>query len=219
MFLAFSSKGAFAAGQSCCSDGYSYVNDGRKCQKAGFGDISKYQCDLNMEQCQSGVCSAKTKKPDCPPGTFEPPLGLTAISDLCCTTIQNCMTPRTKNCSGDGKAVYVFKNGVCAAEKKTPIFLCLADQSCETAIGNITTDPAGFVTSILKFVVGISGGVALLMMIFAGYTILTSTGDPQKLAGAKEMIVSVVSGIVLIVFSMVLLNAIGVDILGLPGLK
>lgn len=123
-------------------------------------------------------------------------------------------------CASDGKISYrLGPDGLCAAAKKTPIFLCLADSSCDTAIGTILTQPGAFVEAIMKLVVGVSGGIALLMLIIAGYNILTSAGDPQKLAAGKEIIVSVITGIILIVFSMVILKAIGVDLLGLPSIE
>lgn len=87
----------------------------------------------------------------------------------------------------------------------------------DTAIGCVPTDNlANFITYVLKFAFLASGGIILLMGISTGYTLVTSQGNPEKLAGAKENLVALFSGLILIVFSMVLLQAIGADVLGLP---
>lgn len=86
-----------------------------------------------------------------------------------------------------------------------------------TALGCVPIDSVqGFFQFFLKFAIGISGGVILLMVIFTGYTIVTSAGNPEKLAGAKENIVAILTGLLLIAFSLVLLQTIGADILKLP---
>ena len=81
--------------------------------------------------------------------------------------------------------------------------------------GNLTKDD-GFLSFLLKFAFGISGAVILFMIIFTGYTLLTSGGNPEKLQLAKENIVSIFSGLILIAFSLILLQTIGADILQLP---
>jgi Co/Zn/Cd efflux system component len=71
----------------------------------------------------------------------------------------------------------------------------------------------------LGAVIGIAGGIAFLLMIFAGFQIITSTGDPEKLNRGKEILTSAIIGLVVIVFSVFLLKLIGVDILQLPGFE
>jgi len=59
------------------------------------------------------------------------------------------------------------------------------------------------------------------MIVFAGFQMTTAGGDPKKVQAAKELLVSALSGLVIIVLSVVLLNFIGVSVLGLEkfGLK
>lgn len=86
-----------------------------------------------------------------------------------------------------------------------------------TAIGCVPTDNlADFLKFILKFAFFASGGIIVLMVIATGYTIITSQGNPEKLQGAKENIVALLSGFALIVFSLILLQIIGANVLGLP---
>lgn len=94
---------------------------------------------------------------------------------------------------------------------------CAGGNAVNTALGCI---PVNDMTETLKFflrlALGISGGATLLMFIATSYSILTSSGDPQKLQAAKENIVSIFTGLLLVAFSLVLLQTIGADILGLP---
>jgi hypothetical protein len=71
---------------------------------------------------------------------------------------------------------------------------------------------------LLKRVIGIAGGIAFLLMVFGGFKILTSAGDPKGIQAGSEMISSALIGLLFIIFSVFLLELIGVKILGIPGL-
>lgn len=88
----------------------------------------------------------------------------------------------------------------------------------DTALGLFATDPAGFVSRLLGFLLGISGAIALLLIIRAGYQVMMSRGDPEKLGEAREHLTSAIVGLLFIIFSLVILEVIGVDILRIPGL-
>lgn len=89
--------------------------------------------------------------------------------------------------------------------------------STDTAIGDLATDPSGFVSRVFTFLLGFSGGIAVLVFIAAGYKYMTSQGNPEGVKAAQEMIVSAVSGLLFVIFSYVILKVIGADILGIPG--
>lgn len=86
-----------------------------------------------------------------------------------------------------------------------------------TALGCVHTKPDLFVGQLLGWVMGIGGGIAFLLIVFGGFKILTSGGDPEHLNDGKEIIVSALTGLLLIIFSVILLRIIGVDILQIPG--
>ncbi len=87
-----------------------------------------------------------------------------------------------------------------------------------TAIGCVPVKDLGlFLQWVLGWLFGAAGAIIVLFLIKLGYDIVTSQGDPQKLQEVKESIISIFSGLILIVFSLVLLKTIGADILGLPG--
>ena len=88
---------------------------------------------------------------------------------------------------------------------------------CNTAIGPISTNPTEFIKRIFSFILGIAGGIALLLIIFSGYKFMTSQGNPEKIQGARETMTSAIVGLLFIIFSMLILQLIGVDILKIPG--
>lgn len=87
-----------------------------------------------------------------------------------------------------------------------------------TAVGCIPANPQDFVARLLQVAIGIAGGIAFLMIMYGGLTMMLSSGNPEKLNGGKEIITSAIAGLLLIIFSVVILKIIGVDILGIPGL-
>jgi hypothetical protein len=86
-----------------------------------------------------------------------------------------------------------------------------------TALGCISTDPAAFISKILGIGVGIGGGVAFLLILFGGFQILTSAGNPEKLNAGKELVTSAITGLLIIIFSLFILQLIGFKIFAIPG--
>lgn len=86
-----------------------------------------------------------------------------------------------------------------------------------TAIGCIHTNPAEFTKDLMKFVIGISGGLAFLMMLLGAFQILTSSGNPETLQAGRERLTSAIIGLLIVIFAILLLQIIGVGILDIPG--
>lgn len=81
----------------------------------------------------------------------------------------------------------------------------------------INVNPAGFIRSILGILLSISGGIAILLIMYAGYKIMTSRGNPEQVQSAREILTSAIVGLIFIIFSIVILQVITVDILQIPG--
>lgn len=88
-----------------------------------------------------------------------------------------------------------------------------------TALGCIAVQPADFIKTLIRIGFGIGGGIAFLFMVMGVIKILTSQGNPETLNDGRGMITSAVAGLLLIIFSVIVLKIIGVDILELPGFK
>lgn len=96
--------------------------------------------------------------------------------------------------------------------------LCMGNGDASwTAIGCIETEPSKFIAKFLTLGIGLAGGIAFLLILFAGFQILTSAGNPEQLNAGKELMGSSIAGLLLIIFSIFLLRVIGVNILGIPG--
>jgi len=103
-------------------------------------------------------------------------------------------------------------------EQDNPTAGCAGGESINTAIGCIpVASNEDFIGFILRWAIGIGGGIAFLLILVAGFQIMTSQGNPDKLQAGKELITSAIVGLILIIFSIFILELIGVEILGIPG--
>lgn len=91
------------------------------------------------------------------------------------------------------------------------------NNSCPTALGPISTNPTGFVKSVFGILLSLAGGIALLLIMVSGYRIMASQGNPEKVKEAQESLTSAIVGLLFIIFSLTILQVIGVDILKIPG--
>lgn len=90
------------------------------------------------------------------------------------------------------------------------------DGGIDTAIGCIPFQDINELTKFfLRWALGIGGGIAILLIIYASFIIITSTGDPRRMQGGKELLTSAIAGVMLIIFSVFILRILGVNILGI----
>lgn len=89
----------------------------------------------------------------------------------------------------------------------------------DTAVGKISTEPQKFIQTIFKIVLGLAGGISLILIIVSGYKYMASQGNPEAIKAATEQLTSAIIGLLFIIFSFVILQIVGVDILQIPGFK
>ena len=93
---------------------------------------------------------------------------------------------------------------------------CPNPESINTAIGCIPVgDTNAFMGWILGWAVGVGGGIAFLLIVYASFMVMTSQGVPDRLKAGQELLTSAISGLIMLIFSVFILKFIGVDILGL----
>ena len=154
--------------------------------------------------------------------------GVTASGDNCTFGVNSCHTdyvPPNDACKGLSSIPFLCKSAnTCIPSSSTSNQLtCIASDGTDginTALGCLSTDAryGGFVGDILRLSVALGGGIALLIIIYGIFTITTSAGIPDKIKAGQDLITSAVTGLIFIVFSLVLLNIIGVQLLAIPGL-
>jgi hypothetical protein len=66
------------------------------------------------------------------------------------------------------------------------------------AVGQVTS-------AILEIALPLAGTATLVLLIIAGYKMITSQGNPEKLKDAKEMITNAIIGLVFILLSIAIL--------------
>ncbi|MFH1602177.1 MAG: hypothetical protein ABIB61_04455 [Candidatus Shapirobacteria bacterium] len=97
---------------------------------------------------------------------------------------------------------------------------CNGETGIDTALGCIPiNNTSEFVNWFFGNFMGIAGGIALLLMIFGAFQIITSGGNPEKVKQGQAYVTSAISGLLFMIFSLFLLRFIGVDLLSLPGLN
>jgi hypothetical protein len=179
-----------------CPDSYYYTDAYHKCCLN-----SDTQCHeskpAQFENCKSGVQCIKAEGCD-GDGSYTTLTniseGLPEETDKEKTEKQNC-----KDCVSGEK----FGNNITGAY---------------TALGCMPTDLSTFFQRYL-FVTGLgfAGGIAFLLILWGGFTIIISQGDPKKIEQGREIIISALIGLLFIIFAVVILQVIGGNILGLPG--
>jgi hypothetical protein len=73
-----------------------------------------------------------------------------------------------------------------------------------TDFGCFPNDPIGFIEKFYGIGLGFVAGIALLALIYGGYTVMMSRGDPRRLSDGK-------------IFGFVFIQTVLVDILHVPG--
>ncbi|MBD3279500.1 MAG: hypothetical protein GF390_02185 [Candidatus Pacebacteria bacterium] len=134
-----------------------------------------------------------------------------------------------EECVGEPTPVTEFLN--------TPFNLCqqIADpdlqQKCEecalnedgaaagiwTAVGCIPTKVESIIAVVVRIGLLVAGGVALLLILTSAFQLSVSQGDPKRVQEAKDIITSAIIGLIFIIFSITILQFIGVTVLHIPG--
>ncbi len=133
-----------------------------------------------------------------------------------CTDDGDCAAGETcdKSCDPNG----VVGDCVTPGPGPSPDEPCFVNgkEGIKTGLGCIPTDPTGLVEKILQIAIGVSSGIAMLLLIAGAFKVLTSSGDPKAVMEGRETITSAIAGLLLILLSVAILNIIGIRILGIP---
>lgn len=85
-----------------------------------------------------------------------------------------------------------------------------------TALGPFDAE-GSFIQRILNIGFGIAGGIAFLLILYGGFQIIISAGNPEKLNEGREIVTAAIVGLLFVLFSVFILRFIGVNVFQLPG--
>lgn len=146
-------------------------------------------------------------------------IGLSLVSQLA-TTHAACglINPANGSCtiSGGGSCndtVAPFR--CCNPQSECNPVLCEDGVSIQTALGCVNIQGSGALGPILNWATGIAGTFVFIMIIISAFMITTAQGDPKRVKAGQELLTSAIAGFILIALAVVILNFIGVKVLGL----
>ncbi len=187
-------------------------------------------CDKNGRDALVGTC--KDAPTDFGDSCYKCKENHTWDGEKCVNAAGNEALPESKNYCSSGDNLKCVQGKGCISTnvyaKNDPLSLPCekngssysSNKGCikiRTALGNVRTDSTGFTRWMLGFVLSISGGIVIIIIIVAGYKLMTSQGNPDRVKNARDQLTAAIVGLLFIIFSLALLELITRDILGLPG--
>ena len=133
-----------------------------------------------------------------------------------------CRVPGTPTCEAcldsQGKSIPGSGDSSQKTGSTTDIHGDCGENGINTAIGclDVLGSQEEFLGDLLRWAIGVGGGIAFLLIVYAGFMIMTSSGNPDRLKAGQELLTSAISGLILLIFSVFILNLIGVKILAIP---
>lgn len=97
------------------------------------------------------------------------------------------------------------------AENKDLLKTCRERGGIYIFVGCVDPTPLGFITGLIRITLGVVGGVALLQLIWVG--ILLQSGQEKKIAAARKNLMATLTGVAVLVFSILILRILGVNVL------
>ena len=87
-----------------------------------------------------------------------------------------------------------------------------------TAIGCLSTKPEKAAQQVFNIALGFGGIFILIQILMGAFGLITSSGNPGAVEKARSRIISAIVALLFLVFSVTLLQIIGMQILQLPGM-
>lgn len=182
----------------------------RRCVEENTDYITGYRCGGSAGSFLCYPCIIGSDDPDCNP----PPYISTAE---CLPICSGQVLPTPSPDPGSSNRVFCDSDG---NQTDQPADANGNPHRIYTAIGCIPVhDSFALAEFFLRWGVGIAGGFALILIVFSGYLVMTAQGIPQRLQAGKELLTATVAGLVLLLFSVYILQFIGFELFGIPSFQ
>ena len=86
-----------------------------------------------------------------------------------------------------------------------------------TVFGCMQSDAGNYTNQLVKVATAVIGGITFLVILYGGFLVLTSSGDPEKLNRGKGLVKSGIIAGIIVLFAVVILQTAGLKILQVPG--
>lgn len=129
-------------------------------------------------------------------------------------TFQNCTS--SQQCSNGNGCLTPGQN----PQQARPLSTCgdiSANGTCPTALGPIPTNPEQLIATFFGIILSLAGVITLALIIFSGYRLMISQGNPEQVKNARDQLTAAIIGLLFIIFSFVILQVISFNILNIPG--
>lgn len=87
----------------------------------------------------------------------------------------------------------------------------------QTDVGCLPDDPINFVAKFYVLGLGIIGAVAIISMVYGGYILMTSNGNPDRINLGKSYIFYAIAGLILAILGFAFVQIVVIDALHIPG--
>lgn len=139
------------------------------------------------------------------------------VTEKCICTSEDFEVKTTPIPTGSAQILKICEKYAATTEKEA-CKECANSNGLLTGLGCIKTDYASFISEfLLRMGIGFGGLFSLGCIIVSAIRIQTSGGETEKISAAQEQIKACLLGLMLVMFSILLLKIIGVSILGIPG--
>jgi len=202
LFLLLSPQNILA--QSCGTDGSVCTGIGSQ-----SSCCTGYTCSTGAPTGNTGICR-QSPNTNCPGGPGEPCCTHSGSATGCsgsliCSPGNICVDPTSIATNPPGATSNIHGN--CGETKIDTAIGCIP------VLGN--DGGAEFTEFVLRWAIGVGGGIAFILILYAGFMLMTSTGNPERIKAGQELLTSAISGLILLIFSVFILNFIGINILGI----
>ena len=89
------------------------------------------------------------------------------------------------------------------------------DPVIPTPFGPVCGTAVCLAEAFLNTGLGVVGGVAFLLMVLGSYRLVFAGGNPDSVKSGREIVTAAIAGLVVVVFTIFILNLIGIGILGI----
>ncbi|MBP9670072.1 hypothetical protein KBD75_01575, partial [Candidatus Woesebacteria bacterium] len=204
-------------GNSNCQLGYPYPIPYNGCPRAFEGEDDPYPTSFIDNKHDSMYLLYCADYTACAPQVFERP-GSFAVA----LNVYNSMTKGGYSNSDLPKDQPKTPTSPGVPTTPAPDSFGFFPQSCgqgslSTALGCLPYTKDALISTVLGFLIGISGAIALVTMLIATVQIMTAAGDTKKIQSGRDLFSSAIAGLLFLIFAVSLLRLIAGDIIKLPG--